>query len=67
MNENGLTNDANEMTAPHDGEYRTIRLCDEKGNMVASIIIGPHNTHVLTNWFSADAYTLEDVTKEGVV
>ena len=63
MNEN----DSNEFTVPHDGEYHTIRLCDADGKMVASIIVGPHNTHVLTNWFSVDAYTLEDVTKEGVV
>ena len=57
----------NEFTVPHDGEYRTIRLANANGEMVASIIIGPHNTHVLTNWFNGDAYTLEDVTKEGVV
>ncbi len=57
----------NEFTVPHDGEYHTIRLTNADGKMVASIIIGPNNTHILTNWFSADAYTLEDVTKEGVV
>ena len=67
MNENGLENDSTEMTVPHDGEYHTIRLSDANGHMVASIIVGPHNTHVLTNWFSGDDLTIEDVTEEGVV
>ena len=57
----------NEITVPHNGEYRTIRLTNAAGEMVASIIVGPHNTHVLTNWFKAGEFTIEDVTKEGVV
>jgi hypothetical protein len=63
MNENNH----NETTVPHDGEYHTIRLANAKGEMVASIIIGPYNTHILTNWFKAGEFTVEDVTKEGVV
>jgi hypothetical protein len=57
----------NEMTVEHNGEYRTIRLANANGEMVASIVVGPHNTHVLTNWFKAGEFTIEDVTKEGVV
>ena len=57
----------NEITVPHDGEYHTIRLANANGEMVASIVVGPHNTHVLTNWFKAGEFTVEDVTKEGEV
>lgn len=55
----------NEITAQHDGEYHTIRITNTAtGEMVAAIIVGPNNTHVMTNWFAAGEFTVENVTNE---
>ena len=55
----------NEIAVPHDGDYHTIRITNTAtGEMVAAIIVGPNNTHVMTNWFAAGEFTVENVTNE---